>query len=74
MHHVDSNEMIREKASWKLQKAARWSFEKKFWKRRTTKQQFYGNLPPILQNNQVKRQRHAAQSRIKKEKFINDIR
>ena len=45
----------------------------KSWRQHPTKQQLYGHLPPITKTMQVKRTRHAGDSRRSRDELISDV-
>ena len=45
----------------------------KSWRQQPTKQQLYGQLPPITKNIKVKRTKHAGHSWRSKEGLISDV-
>ena len=47
--------------------------QNKSWKQHPTKQQLYGNLPPITKTIQVSRTKHAGHSWRSKDELISDI-
>ena len=50
-----------------------WAILNKSWRQHPTKQQLYGNLPPITKTIQVRRTRHAGHSWRSRDELISDV-